>query len=238
MRRFAAISLGLHVALALVVGVLVWISRGPPARDAPDKDAAVELVIVEAQGTGPPTAPPEPAPESAASTQPELQAPDVPPPTQPADTADANEQMPPPPPAAPSPDPAQPSVPTPPVAAPPDQQAMRAPEINLPGNDAETNAVVIGNHVIPASIDAKSRNREPVYPPDAVRRAEQGAVILLIHVSPEGLASSVDVMESSGHASLDRAARDAVAAWHFLPAVKDGRPIPFDMPLRVTFQLE
>jgi periplasmic protein TonB len=71
-----------------------------------------------------------------------------------------------------------------------------------------------------------------------VRRAEQGAVILLIHVSQEGLASAVDVLESSGHASLDRAARDAVATWHFLPAVKDGQPIPFDMPMRVTFQLE
>jgi periplasmic protein TonB len=242
MRRFAAISLGLHVAL--LAGLLVWFGRGPPARGAPDKDAAVELVMVEGQGTGPPTAPPEPAPESAASAQPDLQAPaeqqapDVPPPPQPADTADANEQLPPPPPATPSPDPAQPSAPTPPVATPPEQQAMRAPEINLPGNDAETNALVIGNHVIPASIDARSRNREPVYPPDAVRRAEQGAVILLIHVSPEGLASGVDVLESSGHASLDRAARDAVTAWHFLPAVKDGRPIPFDMPMRVTFQLE
>ena len=115
---------------------------------------------------------------------------------------------------------------------------MQAPEINLPGNDSETNAFVIGEHVIPASIDAKSRNREPVYPLEAVRRAEQGAVILLIHVSPEGLASGVDVLKSSGHASLDRAARDAVAAWHFLPAVKDGQPIPFDMPMRVTFQLE
>jgi periplasmic protein TonB len=115
---------------------------------------------------------------------------------------------------------------------------MKAPEINLPGNNSETNAIVFGDHVIPASIDARSRNMEPVYPPEAVRRAEQGAVILLIHVSPEGLASSVDVLESSGHASLDRAARDAVTVWRFLPAVKDGRPIPFNMPLRVTFQLE
>jgi outer membrane biosynthesis protein TonB len=37
---------------------------------------------------------------------------------------------------------------------------------------------------------------------------------------------------------LDRAAREAVMDWHFLPAVQDGRAIPFDMKLRVVFQLE
>jgi periplasmic protein TonB len=235
MRRFAFISLGLHAAL--LAFLLVWFSPGQPARDAPDKEGAVELVMVESPGAGPPTAPPEPAPETAATAAPEQPAPPPPP----ADTTEAREQPPPPspPPAqTPSPDLVQPSEPTPPVAAPPVQQAMQAPEINLPGNDSETNAFVIGDHVIPASIDAKSRNKEPVYPPEAVRRAEQGAVILLIHVSSEGLASAVDVLESSGHASLDRAARDAVKAWHFLPAVKDGQPIPFDMPMRVTFQLE
>jgi periplasmic protein TonB len=123
-------------------------------------------------------------------------------------------------------------------AAPPVQHAMQAPEINLGGTDSETNAIVTGSSVIPASVDAAFRNKQPVYPPEAVRRAEQGAVFLLIHVSPEGLASGVDVLKSSGYRSLDQAARDAVAAWRFLPAVKDGQPIPFDMPLRVSFQLE
>ena len=35
-----------------------------------------------------------------------------------------------------------------------------------------------------------------------------------------------------------RAARDAVEGWHFLPAVKDGQPLPFDMQLRVMFHLD
>ena len=65
-----------------------------------------------------------------------------------------------------------------------------APKINLGGTDSETNAIVTGPSVIPASVDAKFRNQEPVYPPEAVRRAEQGAVMLLIHVSPEGLADA------------------------------------------------
>jgi periplasmic protein TonB len=244
MRRFAAISLGLHVVL--LAGLLIWFGRGPRPSDVPDKEGAVELVMVEAQGTGAPAVPPQPAPQSSAMKPLEELVPEPasPPPPQPLESTEAGDQLPLPQPSPPeppgplSPDPPQPSAPTPPTPAPPVQEAMQAPEIRLPGNDSETNAIAMGDHVIPASIDAKFRNREPVYPPEAARRAEHGAVILLIHVSPEGLASSVDVLESSGHASLDRAAHDAVAAWHFRPAVKDGQPIPFDMPIRVTFQLE
>jgi protein TonB len=87
-------------------------------------------------------------------------------------------------------------------------------------------------------VDAKFRNLEPVYPPEAVRRAEQGAVLLVIHVSPEGLPTGVDIAQSSGFVLLDRAARDTVMGWHFLPAVQDGQPIPFEMPMRVVFQLD
>jgi protein TonB len=240
MRRFACISLGLHVAL--LVGLLAWFRHGGPVVDAPDRQAAVELVMLENQGAGPTTAPPEPAPDLAASTPLEPpEPPPAPPPPQPSDTAEAEEALPlppPPPPAAPSPQPVQPSAQKPRPTAPPVRHAMQAPEINLGGTDSETNVIVTGANVIPASVDAGFRNKEPVYPPEAVRRAEQGAVILLIHVSPEGLASGVDVLKSSGHVLLDRAARDSVTAWHFLPAVKDGEPIPFDMTLRVSFQLE
>jgi protein TonB len=226
MRRFAVLSLGLHVAL--LVGLLGWFGHGQPASDAPDTQGAVELVLEEHQGAGPPAAPPEPAPPEPAPPEP---APDVTasaPPEQPAPPAEAEQALPLPPP--------PPKPPTP--AAPPVRQAMQTPEINLGGTNDETNAIVTGSRVIPASVDAKFRNKEPVYPPDALRRAEQGAVMLVIHVSSEGLASGVDVLKSSGHLSLDRAARDAVTAWRFLPAVKDGEPIPFDMKLRVSFQLE
>ena len=63
-------------------------------------------------------------------------------------------------------------------------------------------------------------------------------MVLLIHVSPEGLVSGVDVVQSSGFAALDRAARDAVLTWHFLPSVKDGQPVPDEVPLRFVFALD
>jgi protein TonB len=135
-------------------------------------------------------------------------------------------------------------IPDPPTAPPtprnqPAQSALdrEAPQISLSGSD-ETDAEVLGPHVIPAAIDAKYHNREPVYPPDAALRSEQGAVILLIHVSPEGRPTGVDVEETSGFISLDRAARDAVMSWHFLPAIRDGRPIAFEMAFRIVFHLQ
>ena len=118
------------------------------------------------------------------------------------------------------------------------QHAANAPQINLGGTDSETNAIASGDHVVPARLDAKYHNKEPVYPVEAARRAQQGSVLLLIHVSPDGLTQSVDIEKSSGFELLDRSARDAVQSWHFLPAVKDGQPVPFDMPLRVLFHLD
>ena len=151
--------------------------------------------------------------------------------------AEADEVVPPVPP-PPPPTAAPPNVPRPPVAAPPVPHAQEAPQISLGGTDSDTDAIATGPNLIPASVDTKFHNKDPVYPVEASIRGERGAVTLLIHVSPEGLASDVDIAESSGYAALDRSARDAVLKWHFLPAVKDGKPIEFEMPLRVVFRLD
>jgi periplasmic protein TonB len=193
----------------------------PPLPTPPATDAAVKL---------PPPPPPTPVPPAAAAVP----------------TA-----APPPPVAAPPPanPPAPPQLaardavprlprPTPPSPTPPEPEADATPRINLGGTDSLSNVLVEGDQVIPARLDAKVRNREPIYPDEAVRHGEQGAVILLIHVSPEGLASGVDIARSSGFNSLDRAARDAVATWRFVPAVRDGQPVESSMPMRVVFQLD
>lgn len=134
-----------------------------------------------------------------------------------------------PPPAAPS---AQPAAPP---AMPTAPQGSR---LNLGGTNSPSNAVARGNNVIPAQADARYRNRPPAYPAEALANGQQGAVTLLIHVSPAGLPMGVEVMESSGFPLLDRAARQAVETWHFLPALQDGAPIAADMPMRVRFELD
>lgn len=236
-RRATLLSLGVHAGL--LAALLFWFHRAPAPASGPQTEGAVELLLVEHRGSGPPAAPAAPTPPDTVEAAP---VPPVPPPP-------AVVQAPPLPPVPRSPPMPQeaakealptPAPPTPPpiLQSPPIRpQTQQAPRISLGGND-ETDAIALGPHVIPASIDAKYHNREPIYPPDAARRSQQGAVILLIHVSPDGLPAGVDVAQTSGFTSLDRAAREAVLTWHFLPAIRDGSPIAFDMALRVVFHLQ
>ena len=150
-----------------------------------------------------------------------------PPPPPPPDTPTAGPL--PLPPTAPQ---AQPAAPPASFAAPP------GPRRNPGETDSPSNAVARGDNVIPAQADARYRNRPPVYPAEAQAKGQQGAVTLLIHVSPAGLPTAVEVIGSSGSLLLDRAAREAVETWHFLPALQDGAPVAADMPLRVRFELD
>ena len=214
---------------AVLAGLLLSFRHALPVREPPDQEAAVELVMIENKGANvATTAPPQPSPEVTVPTPP------PPPPPDKAEAAEAVPPVPPPPPPAAAP----PSPPRPPIASPPVPRAQEAPQISLGGTDSDTDAIATGPNLIPASVDTKFHNRDPIYPAEAAIRGERGAVTLLIHVSPEGLASDVDIAQSSGYAALDRSARDAVLKWHFLPAVKDGRPIEFEMPLRVVFRLD
>jgi protein TonB len=197
-------------------------------------------------------APPPPPPPTPPATDAAVELPPPPPPTPVPPVADAAPSAAPLPPVAVPPTTAPPAPPqlasqdaiprlprlSPPSPTPPQPEVDATPRINLGGTDSLSNVLVQGDQVIPARLDAKVRNREPIYPDEAVRRGQQGAVILLIQVSPEGLVDGVDIARSSGFNSLDRAARDAVATWRFVPAVRDGQPVPSSMSMRVVFQLD
>lgn len=60
-----------------------------------------------------------------------------------------------------------------------------------------------------------AHNRPPAYPVLARRLGYEGRVIVRVRVSPEGAAEEVALGESSGYASLDRAALEAVRGWRF-----------------------
>ncbi len=217
----ALLSLGLHVAL---IGLAVlWARHHAPIVLVPeDNPATVQLVMSPPGGETPPAAAPQPEKPPAPETPKETAATPEAPPAAPT-TAEAA----PPPAAAPPP----PSPPAP-------QAAENKLTFDFATAESDTNALVTGDLMVPASPDVKSHNRKPSYPNEAVYRGEQGAVVLLIHVSPEGLVSGVDVVQSSGFAALDRAARDAVLTWHFLPSVKNGQPVPDDVPIRFVFALD
>jgi len=141
----------------------------------------------------------------------------------------------------PAPEPVPPDAETAPRPAgspAPPEVAASAAAVNLGDADESRDSMdVTGRNVVPPGPDSAFRNQPPTYPNDAARLGAQGTVSLLVHVSAQGLPQTVTVAGSSGTASLDRAARNAVRRWHFTPARIQGTPVPFDYSLDIRFIL-
>ena len=203
----------------------------PAEQQPPPEPAAVTEQNPEPAPAAPPLRPPLEA--LAPPIQPPVQAPAAPfePPVKTSKNAPEDST---PPPVAPAPAP-----PAPPAAKPVEKAGAKpepaAPRISLGGTDSPSDAISTGPHVIPAASDAVFHNRPPVYPGESVRRGERGTVVVVIQVSPEGRAAAVDVVSSSGHVLLDQAAREAVLAWRFLPAMQGGRAVGSELPMRFVF---
>jgi protein TonB len=238
-----ACSAAVHIAAALLV---VFLPRVLPKEASPPEQGTVELLMVERKGAEPSTAgqPTPPMPEKGAETRPpEAKKSETPaaasPPTPPvAENGDEKastqaEQLP-----SKEAKVAEKQDAQKLTAKPVPPKAADALVFDLAGTESESNAEVVGGQVLPASPDNRFRNRPPIYPHEAVLHGEHGAVLLVIHVSEDGFATGADVVESSGVASLDQAAADAVLKWHFRPALHEGRAVPFDMPFRFVFEAD
>ena len=257
------LSVGVHLVAALLI---VLLPRALPPDKAPDEPVTVALLMVEKQGAGPVDAagsaephptpqnqaeapkaePPKPEPPQPGPPKPELPKPEPPKPATPAPkvvpaplvTPHADETVlkpaepPPPQPAPQPPQPASKLVKAEPVPPRPQE----APVFDLSGTDSESNAIAIGQGILPAIPDDRFRNKPPIYPIEAQIHDQHGSVVLLIHVSENGAAAGVDVQQSSGVDLLDQAAVAAVLKWHFRPAMEDGHAVPFDYPFRFIFE--
>lgn len=209
------LSILLHgVVLVPVVGLLGADGGVPPPADS----GSVELLPVEVLGAD--AVRPDNAAEAEQPVQPSRRS-DAPEVTEERERAETDQ-----PPPEPSP-----GLPTEPATRP------AALTLRIAGTDSPSSAIAAGDRLIPASPDDAARNRPPVYPREAVLRRDEGTVIVLIQVSSLGLAEGARVLTSSGHHSLDQAAVDAVLTWRFRPAVRDGRAIPFEMPMRIVFAM-
>lgn len=81
-------------------------------------------------------------------------------------------------------------------------------------------------------------NPTPAYPLLAIRQGAQGQVLLLVEVLTDGRAGRIDLEKSSGHAALDAAAINAVRAWRFTPARKDGLLAAQTVSIPIQFNLK
>jgi periplasmic protein TonB len=248
-RRFLLAAVVLSVAVHVGVAILVvWLPRFAPRDAGPQEEGTVELLMVERKGAQPsqvgqpqesessPLQPGKPAEVSKQQArEADAQAPDTQPIPAPPVSGAAEEPALTPTQESPQraakaddkPDIQQPARPPP--------NPQEAPVFDLAGTESESNAEVLGGRVVAASLDNRFRNRPPIYPKDAEMRGQHGEVVLVIHVAETGVATSADVAQTSGVPSLDQAALDAVRKWHFRPALRAGRAVPFDMPFRFIF---
>jgi protein TonB len=113
-----------------------------------------------------------------------------------------------------------PAVVAPVVAAPSAPAPPPVPKLELPSSDADY-----------------LHNPKPKYPNLSVARNEQGTVRLLVLVGADGKSKDVKIKTSSGFERLDRAARDAVFGWTFVPGKRAGVPEEMWYDLSMPFKL-
>ena len=88
-----------------------------------------------------------------------------------------------------------------------------------------------------AEAQPRAGNPPPHYPVAARRALREGRAVLRVVVSRDGEGREVRVAESSGTPILDAAALDAVRAWRFAPARRNGVAIEDVILVPVVFRL-
>ena len=77
----------------------------------------------------------------------------------------------------------------------------------------------------------------PVYPRDAEKKGFEGTVDLRILVTEKGTVGEVEIAQSSGFPSMDKAAVRAAKRTRFRPAIKDGRRVSMWINYPIQFAL-
>jgi TonB family protein len=82
-----------------------------------------------------------------------------------------------------------------------------------------------------------SENPKPIYPPAAIKEGNEGTVLLLVEVLPNGRVGEIEVAKSSGYEMLDQSALTTVKRWLFIPAKKGGSPFTCWVKIPIVFKL-
>jgi periplasmic protein TonB len=119
-----------------------------------------------------------------------------------------------------------------------DEQALilpRVPDVTGPVGPAQVAEPVL----VAPSLDPRYRDRfQPAYPPASRRAGEGGSVVVSVLVGADGRVADAEVARSSGYGRLDNAAiRQALSAWRFRPATRDGVAVQSRHQITVTFVL-
>jgi len=231
----ATLSLGAHAA---VFGVLLFNPAGEPS------EAAHLVSIVAASALPSPPKEPQAAELSAVSGSPELPAQE-----QVAEprTVATREVMPAQPVTTRPAPPGDAPVPTA-LAAPRTKPVAQAPDPE-PNSTAELQEIASlapaatrrppprSAPTIETKIAIVPGNTHPNYPLIARKRGYEGQAVVRVQVSERGQVLSATIASSSGYEVLDLAARDAITAWQFQPATRDGHPTTGLIEVPIEFRL-
>lgn len=86
----------------------------------------------------------------------------------------------------------------------------------------------------------QARYREtpkPAYPESARQKGREGTVLLRVLVDDQGRAKTIEINQSSGDKSLDRAAGEAIKRWRFIPAHYGDKAVESWIRIPVDFRL-
>ena len=239
---FVAVLSHILLTVAIVEAPRLWpahFAPPPPPPSAADQPPTIEMLMDKNRyvgGSNPTQAasPTPPAPDTA-PTPPQPKPPAAPDLTTTTPTSRDQVTVPPPSPAStiePPPTPAQPTPSQAPPGPPPEPEVDIDPSNNVGYGEQDD------PNVIPAKPDDRHANRMPVYPAAAGRRGEEGSVEMLVQIAADGSVTSVEIATSSGYPTLDKTAHDAVAHWHFRPAMQNGVAVPTQMMQVFNFKID
>lgn len=128
--------------------------------------------------------------------------------------------------------------PAPTPAAQPQPAAVETPTAAAQPTAAKSVAVAPAAPVLVTKPQFLVPPSQPVYPPVAQRRGQQGTVWLEILLSESGKQLKLSITRSSGVESLDNAAKVAVAEWKFAPYRMNGMAVLSRVQVPVEFVIQ
>jgi protein TonB len=136
----------------------------------------------------------------------------------------------------------KPPPPPPPELQKPPPPFVPPPDIVIQSEAAPTNTITVQSKVAsppppkqvvappilaPALIEGGAGKCEAsYYPAVAIRLNQTGTTTVAVHIGADGSVESVNLMDSSGHDSLDQAAIRCISStWRYRPATQNGQPV-------------
>ncbi|NQD38977.1 energy transducer TonB [Permianibacter sp. IMCC34836] len=160
---------------------------------------------------------------------------------------------PPPPPPPPEPRPETPPPPKPkpkppvtppenPIQVPPQPESDDVPFVMgqtdmTPSTDPGPVAVQEGPVFVKARYVSDGSNKNPKYPPEALRNGDEGEVKLRLRISATGEVLDVEIVKNARNRDLGRSAVAAVKRWRFQPATENGAGVESVLDFVVVFRL-